>query len=1172
MAILLGDVFVKIAADAKQLDGDLDQAKGKVTSWASGLAGSVAKLGGAAVLGGVAALAAAVGGIGVAAFSAASDFDAAQKKMQAQLGLTEAGAEKYGETLKKVFANNFGSSIDDVADSITKVNSALAIAGVDIESEAPEFLQKTTEAAIALRDAFGAEINESTSAVATLMKNFGVTADEAFDLIANGYQRGLDANGDMLDGIGEYSTQIRELGGNAENLFSIMQSGQQGAVLGTDKALDAFKEFNIRIKDGSKLTAQGLELVGLNVEKITNGLSTGDLTGLDVFELVKNGLLAIDDPLKQMQAGVALFGTQFEDLGATAFLAMSTTGIAIEDATGAIDKLNVQYENLPAFFEGLRRQALVAITPLGDALLDIANAAAPALGKAFQALQPVIAAVSASIVGALAGVPAMIEAFIANSNFTWEPEFKQVKLGELFDFVQTGAAGEQETNIKIGEWFSFNKSDITGLAALTLGDFLDLGFGTDEDFINIGDYFTFEVDKEGWTKRLELGDFFSFMSEGEGKKKEINIGKYVNLTYEPESKEFHLDIPGILGLHSDEGGVKSFNLGEYVKVVYKPEQGITRLKVGDFINLDASEISDAVAQLTSIKDAVVAFAAGIIENLPTASQYIADLQANWSVLTEAASGVATSLLNAGLAIQVYIEAVQANLAALPGFESLQTFITNLLGIGTAAETGGTQVESAGLKFSTFGEYVAGVQSNLQLLEDAVNLLITALGTGWDWTTSAIGGYFTSLKEMLTSLDGQLDTLGPGFSTFGGYISGVGTNVALLWVALGLLKDALGKALSKEVDGVVEKFTTLSTALSSGWDWVTSGIGAYFTNLKEMLTSLDAQIDTLGPGFATFGEYVTGVGNNLALLWGALLLVKDALGTAFGEELDGIKTKFSDLNTSLSAGWDWVTSGIGAYFTNLTGMLTSLDAQLDTLPQKFTDFLALLSNFSTDAGEGLSQLSADAGQALSDKAAEIGATFSTASLSIAEFAWDTWLDVLTWPAAIAAFAWDTWLDILAWPTEIGEFAWDTWLDVLTWPAAISAFLWDTWLDILTWPTEIFNFGTWKEWVIGIDFTTWVDVFPGWTSIFQSLGIGAAATAAPAAANNAVTLPGTTSGVDPTSPLGQASQGAANRVPATEKDDGRPTERTGGVSVGTVVVNNNVDAQELLYQMSQRLAYG
>lgn len=493
--VTLGDVFVALRADPKGLRNDLEDARQKTTSWAQNLGGKVTGFLGGAVAAGATAAAAAVVGIGASAFSAASQFDEANKRMTTQLGLSDDLAKAYGDTVKNIYGNNFGDDIKDVAESVSEVDRAFAridYAGIE---EAGDDLQKVTESAIALRDAFGIEVAESASAAVELMDKFGLTSEQAFDFLATGMQRGLDGSGDFLDSIGEYSTQFANGGATAEQFFSILQTGLQGGMLGTDKAADAFKEFRVRIGDGSTATADGLKMLGINAEAFTAKLANGTMSTADAFQVVLDSLREIEDPTLRMQAGVALIGTQFEDLGDSAVANLSMTATSLDEMTGAIGTLNRQYETLPTFFEGLRRRALVAIAPIGEALLGVANTAAPYIEEAFGRAETAV------------------KDFIANSNFEWSPEFKQIKLGDLFDFVQEG----EITKIEIGDWFTFT------------------GFGD--------------------AKQIAIGDLFEFTSDSTGT--EINLADYVTISYDSEGAL--IDVSKLLGL--GEGG--TFDLSSF---------------------------------------------------------------------------------------------------------------------------------------------------------------------------------------------------------------------------------------------------------------------------------------------------------------------------------------------------------------------------------------------------------------------------------------------------------------------------------------------------------------------------------------------------------------------------------------------------------------------------------
>lgn len=280
------------------------------------------------------ALTAVVAGIGVAGIIASADLEKQSKKMAASLGLLPEEAERFRKVAAEVYSGGFG---EDLADSF----EAVALAQKKLGDAAGEDLGKITEHAIQIRDLFGADLDQTFGASSTLIKQFGLTAQESFDFIASGFQKGLDGSGDFLESITEYSNQFANGGADAGEFFSVLESGFSEGVLGTDKAADAFKEFRVRIQDGSEGTAEALALIGIDNEELQRNLSTGKTTVIETFNTVISKLNEVDDSSVVMQAGVGLIGTQFEDLGTAASLALDTTKTKITDLSGAMDSINI---------------------------------------------------------------------------------------------------------------------------------------------------------------------------------------------------------------------------------------------------------------------------------------------------------------------------------------------------------------------------------------------------------------------------------------------------------------------------------------------------------------------------------------------------------------------------------------------------------------------------------------------------------------------------------------------------------------------------------------------------------------------------------------------------------------------------------------------------------------
>lgn len=246
--------------------------------------------------------------IAVVVYDLADSFSEAEKTIIAQTGATGQELDKLMDSSLDVFASSSAESLNDVAASMTTVQTATGLAG--------ESLEGATEAALTLENALGFEVSESTRTASALMKNFGLEAEEAYNIIAAGAQQGANQNGDLLDVLNEYSAQYAALGLSADEFISSLVDGADAGVFSVDKVGDAVKEFNIRVKDGSDTTAEAFEAIGMNADTMAARFAAGGETARTAFFEVVNALDSMSDPIEKNAAAVGLFGTMYEDLGA----------------------------------------------------------------------------------------------------------------------------------------------------------------------------------------------------------------------------------------------------------------------------------------------------------------------------------------------------------------------------------------------------------------------------------------------------------------------------------------------------------------------------------------------------------------------------------------------------------------------------------------------------------------------------------------------------------------------------------------------------------------------------------------------------------------------------------------------------------------------------------------
>lgn len=300
-----------------------------------------------------------VGGIGAAMtvgaiLKEADDYQAALNTVQSQTGMQGSNLEIAGEGMKNLYVDNMGDSWDDVAQSMSTVHQITRLTG--------ESLEQTTRAGLLLRDTFGFDVTESIRAAAMMEEQFGIAGGQAYDLIVQGAQKGLNKNGDLLDTINEYSVQFKKLGFDSTEMFNMLVNGAQSGTFSVDKLGDTIKEFSIRAIDGSDTTKEGFKVLGMEADNMAARFSAGGAGAKQAFQDTINAISKMEDPIQRNIVGVNLFGTMWEDLGYEGVMALSNIDGSIQLTTDNLENLNrVKYNNASSALASLGRTINVGL-------------------------------------------------------------------------------------------------------------------------------------------------------------------------------------------------------------------------------------------------------------------------------------------------------------------------------------------------------------------------------------------------------------------------------------------------------------------------------------------------------------------------------------------------------------------------------------------------------------------------------------------------------------------------------------------------------------------------------------------------------------------------------------------------------------------------------------------
>lgn len=309
----------------------------------------------------------------------ATELDDAMAKFQAQTGASSNEMSKFKNIARDVWSNNFGEDVSDVADVMGRVKQQMqGISDVD--------LKNVTEDLLTLRDTFDMDENETLRGAQQLMKQFGITSQEAFDLMATGAQNGLNKSDELGDNISEYSGKFAQAGYSADEYFQLMQNGLDGGAYNLDKVNDAINEVTTRLVDG---TIEGaLDSFDAKTQDVFKAWQEGRATQKDVVNAIVEDISKTTNEQEKLNKSATAFGTMGEDFNAGFIQSLTTVGNKYKDVEGAMDKVkDIANGGLKNALSGLGRAFLDSFTPIGELITPILAGIVGLITVAIQGIQ-----------------------------------------------------------------------------------------------------------------------------------------------------------------------------------------------------------------------------------------------------------------------------------------------------------------------------------------------------------------------------------------------------------------------------------------------------------------------------------------------------------------------------------------------------------------------------------------------------------------------------------------------------------------------------------------------------------------------------------------------------------------------------------------------------------------
>lgn len=314
----------------------------------------------------------------------------ALNSLQVKTGMSTEAVSVLKDEMYAIYKDNFGDSLTDVADKI-------ALVAQNIDESDPSKIKSITENAIGLSDAFGSDFEENLRGVNGLMTNMGLTADEAFDLIAKGSQNGLDKTHELTDNLAEYSQIWSQAGFSAEEMFSILQNGLDSGAYNLDKVNDFVKEFAISLADGR--IAENISSFSNESKNLFEEWKSGKATQADVFQSIISDLSNMTNQQEALTLASTVWSSLGEDNAMSVLTSLNKVNDKYTDVAGTMQEINdIQYNDAGSQIEALGRQFEV------DILQPVVNEITPTVKNTISWVSEHLPEVTSALAGLITSV------------------------------------------------------------------------------------------------------------------------------------------------------------------------------------------------------------------------------------------------------------------------------------------------------------------------------------------------------------------------------------------------------------------------------------------------------------------------------------------------------------------------------------------------------------------------------------------------------------------------------------------------------------------------------------------------------------------------------------------------------------------------------------------------
>ncbi len=434
----LGTAVIPVRADLSKLDGDLGQAKSKAEG---GLGSILGKIGPAL---GIAAGAAAVAGLGVAAYKLGESFDDAYDKIRIGTGATGKALEGLQGDFKAVFSS-VPASMDDVSTAIADLSTRTGQTGAGLQNLAKVELELSR---ITKTD-LSANIAASTRMFGDWSIATGQQTATMDKLFRTSQATGIGVT-ELMQKVTQFGSPLRSMGFSLDESMAMLGKWEKEGVnselvLGSLRiAAGKFARAQVPLKEGLSDTITQIKGMDDSSAALALGMSVfGARAGPDMVAAIREGRFEYADLVATIQGGqdtILGLGEETSDTAEKMQKAWNSIQVALEPVGSAI--FGLVGNLMDALAPGIA-SVVAGIGPLTVKLGEWAGAAATVFGIDPSQYASGFDALFAGIKGGVGNASAALDEFLGGLAKLAGVDTEQYASGfEAFGVVLQGVANE----------------------------------------------------------------------------------------------------------------------------------------------------------------------------------------------------------------------------------------------------------------------------------------------------------------------------------------------------------------------------------------------------------------------------------------------------------------------------------------------------------------------------------------------------------------------------------------------------------------------------------------------------------------------------------------------------------------------------------------------------------